>query len=186
VGQNQFQVAAQSYQDRKDAAITNHAETCNVAKTQYEEAKKCRYPWITPWMTTVWQDIMTYCGTSSGSGDSWMSSLSGSQGSVPSSASSLTSSTSGNLTIQQKLFWILLVLFACCCCCGSIGVLYLARSGKLGGKKTKPRDEFYDDEAPYGDYQDYEQQQYDQGYPGDQDGGYGPEGGMDMAPVPQY
>lgn len=188
-GQNTFQVAAQSYKERKDASITSHSETCEVAKTQYEEARECRWSWITPWMSTVWQDVQTYCGTSSGSGGSWESSLSGSQASLPSSMSSFNSSYSGNLTTQQKLFWVFLVLLACCCCCGTVGALYLARSGKLGGKKTKPRDEFYDDEQPYGDYGDYEQQQYDQGYPGDQppamDPGYS-EGGMDVAPVPQY
>lgn len=43
--------------------------------------------------------------------------------------------------------------------------------GSFKAKKTKPRDDF-DDMA----YNDYEQQQFDQGYPGD--GGF-PEGGME-------
>lgn len=172
-GQNQFQVAAQSYQDRKNAAITVAQEECNVARTQFEEAKDCTYNWITPWLTTVWSDVTTYCGTSSsGSAESWFSLSSGSQGSMPSSYSSVTSSASGQLTNQQKVWFFLLFLLACCCCCGSIAVLYLARTGKFGAKKTKPRDDYYDDETPYGDYgdyeqqqYDYEQQQYDQGYP---------------------
>lgn len=221
-GQNQFQVAAQSYQDRKDAAITNHAEECNVAKTQFQEAKQCTYNWITPWLATVWSDVSTYCGSSSGSADSWMSFSSGSQGSIPSSYSSVTSSNSGQLTTQQKTWFFLLFLLACCGCCGCIGVLYMARSGKFGAKKTKPRDDYYDDEMPYGDYGDYEQQQYDQGYPGDQPPALAPgeipmaamgvdttgdgianytyvgadmnrdgipdalQGGMQVAPVPQY
>jgi len=158
-GQDEFQAVNVAYVECKKVAVVDEEKLCQCAQSQWNQADGCDYAWIVPWRSTVFRDKQKFCGGSSGS---FGSSLSGSDQSMPSSQTSSDNSGSSQvkLTIQQKLFFGALAVCACLCCCGICGVIYTMQKGK--GKKNKQR-EYYDDD----EQDDYEAQQYDQGYGGD-------------------
>lgn len=165
-GQDTLLVENAKYKECKNAAIADHEALCTCASDMWAKSRDCGFAWIVPWLSTVHRDKMKFCA---GFSASIGSSLSGSDQSLPSSQGSLldfsdssTSGSSGDMTLPQKSLLLgVLAVCLCLCCGGIIAGLILARSSK--GKK-KPA--YYDDED-----QDYEQQQYDQGYPGEDYGG---------------
>lgn len=184
IGQDAFQKNNEAYLNCKKGIINASVRVavtpqalCTCAENQWLQARDCTYAWMQPWLQTVHRDKVKFCGSSSASS---ASSLSGSDQSLPSSQSSIdwssgsssgTKSTSSTqqFTLAQKCLFVGLGVCGCLCCVGVIGGLFAMSKGTFKGKKTKPQ--YYGD-----DDQDYEQQQYDQGYPGD-DQGYPATGG---------
>lgn len=160
VGQDTFQKENVGYQECKKT--TDENKLCDCATQMYGQMQNCNYDWMGPWLATVYRDKTKYCAGSSAS--SWSLS-SGSQtssyASMPSSAVSGEKSGSSNprLTTPQKLLFGSLLCCLLLICCGAIGAAVFMKQKK---KKKEAPQQYYDDYAP----QDYEQQQYDQGYGG--------------------
>jgi len=170
-GQDTFQGVNQAYLTCKTSAGVDQQVLCDCSTSTLASVAPCTYTWINPWIATVVRDKNKFCGAAS-SGSS-ASSLSGSQNSVPSfqGSSANSGSSNQNLTAPQKLFFVALAVCGCLLCVGLCGVAFLMSKK---GKKTKPKTYEYDEEEQA--QPDYEQEQYDQRYPGDyqQDQGMAP------------
>jgi len=184
-GQDQFQSVNMAYIQCKKLAGIDQTALCTCSSNQLASVQECNYPWINPWISTVFRDKSKFCGAAIAGSSA--SSLSGSDQSSPSiggssTQSSTQSGSSGSsnqqLTTPQKLFFVMIAVCLCLCICGAGGAFYAMNMKK---KRKQPKrdyneeddyeqqqdDQGYADDQQQYDQQQYDQQQYDQGYAGD-------------------